>query len=214
MECCSHSTSNLDSRSQTSHPQWCHWLSLHSFPLQQLSTTTPEPTRRNIIWSLTDHIKWHFQKRCHTRRWRLWRWKQEHKDPHSCQKSTMDMPCFYKWKSVFPPYHTTHHSWTTRTHPTNIQKLQPCMPLFSVYQLWWWEPCTDWWSIFMTLQYTRWQPTPGKRRITFTTSSPHGLLPYIYTMNRWLLPEYYNRRRRFSHSSTRWWRLVRRTSSR
>ena len=47
----------LNSRFQTSHPQQCHKMSLHSFLLQQLSTATTEPARRNIIWLLHGHIK-------------------------------------------------------------------------------------------------------------------------------------------------------------
>ena len=38
-------------------------MSLHTFLLQQLSTATTEPARRNTIQSLCDHIKWHFWKR-------------------------------------------------------------------------------------------------------------------------------------------------------
>ena len=213
MECHSHSTLILDSRSWTSHPQQCHWMSLHNILLQQLSTTTPETARRNTIQSLHDHIKWHIWNRTCTRRQRLWKQKQELKYPHSSQKSIVDIPHFYKWKSVFRSYHTTHHSWTTlRTLPTNIQKTQPSMPPFGVYQLWQWKLCKDQWSTFMTSQYTRWQPAPGKSRTTFTTSWPHGLPPHIYTKYRWLLPGCYNRRR-FSYSSTKQWNLIRRTSS-
>ena len=132
---------NLDGRSWISRPQWCHRMSLQSFLLQQLSTATMEPARRNTIWSLHDHIKWHFQKRTHTRRWKLWKQKWDLKYSHSSQKSTADIPLFYKWKSVFWSYHTTHHNWTTpRTLPMKIQKPHPFTLPFSVYQLWQWEP--------------------------------------------------------------------------
>ena len=57
-------------------------------------------------------FKWHFWKRTHTGGWRLWKWKGELKYSHSSQKSTADIPHFYKWKSVFWSCHTTHHSWT------------------------------------------------------------------------------------------------------
>ena len=51
MECCSGSISILDGRSWTTHHQKCHRMSIHSFLLQQLSTATTEPARRNTIWS-------------------------------------------------------------------------------------------------------------------------------------------------------------------
>ena len=86
MECNSHSTSILDGRSWTSHPQQCHWKCLHSFLLQQLSTAAMKPAWRNNIWSLHDHLKWHFWMRACTGRWRLWEWKQELKYNHSSQK--------------------------------------------------------------------------------------------------------------------------------
>ena len=47
----------MNSRSQTSHPQWCHTASMHNFLLQQLSTTPAEAARRNTMQSLHDHIK-------------------------------------------------------------------------------------------------------------------------------------------------------------
>ena len=49
-----------------------------------------------------------------------------------------------------------------------------------------------------------------KSTTSFTTPAPHGLPAHIYTKCRWLLPGCYSRRRRFSHSSTRWQHLVKR----
>ena len=49
------------------------------------------------------------------------------------QKSTRDIPCFYKWKYLFWPYHTTYYSCTTPgTLPWKIQKPQQCMLPFDI----------------------------------------------------------------------------------
>ena len=153
--------------------------------------------------------------RTHTGRWRIWEWKQKSKYSHSSQKGIANVPHFHQWQYIFWPCHTTYHSWTTpRTLHKKIQKLQPCLPPFSVYQLWWREPCKNMWSTIMMLQYTIWQPTPEKSRTLSMPSALHGHPQHSYTMLRWFLPGCYSRRRRFSHSTTGWWHLVRRSSSR
>ena len=48
---------NIQYGMPTTCPQQCHRMSIHSFLLQQLSTTASEPARRNTIQSLHDHIK-------------------------------------------------------------------------------------------------------------------------------------------------------------
>ena len=124
MEYHSHSITILDGRSGTSHHQQCHRMNIYSFLLQQHSTTPTEPARRNIIWSLCAHLKWHFWKRTHTRRWRLWEWKWELKYSHSPQKSTTDIPQFHEWNLSFnlttslttAEEHPEHSPWRFRTH--------------------------------------------------------------------------------------------------
>ena len=123
--------------------------------------------------------------------------KWELKCSHSFQKSTVDIPHLWKWNSVFWSCHTTYHSWIThRILSTKTQKQQPCTLPFGVYQLWWWEPCKNQWSGFMTSQYTSWQPTPKRNRNSSTTPTSHGLPPHIYTKHRWLFLGWNSRKRK------------------
>ena len=75
MEHSSCSTTVLDERFHSSNAQQCHWKGLHSLHLQWFWPASAIHIRRNIIWSLHDHLKWCFWMRAHLKRYRIWKWE-------------------------------------------------------------------------------------------------------------------------------------------
>ena len=228
MECCSHNITILDDRSWTSHPQQCHRMSIHSFLLQQLSTTTTEPARRNTIQSLCDNIKWHFWKRTHTWRWRLLEREQKHKYSHSSQqKTTTDIPYFHEWKYVLWSYHTTYHSWTHSEHsPQWFRCHSPvcCHLVFTSSDN---ESCigTSYPQLWLCSTPDN-SPIPvcdiAVHRITAHSREEQNLLHHssmtwiatTHLHQTQITPSRMLQQKKISHSSTRWQHLVRRSNSR
>ena len=66
----------------------CHLNGLHSLLLQWVCPASEIHIRRNIIWSLCDHLKWCFWIGTCLRR-RIWQWEWKLKYSHSSTPSTM-----------------------------------------------------------------------------------------------------------------------------
>ena len=106
MECSSHSTTfwikDLD-------PQTFSSAIERVYTAPFLQWLYPAPVihwRRNIIWSLSDHIEWCFQMGAYPRRYQIWKWEWKFKCSHSSMLRTMTISCFNPRKFIFQ----THHS--------------------------------------------------------------------------------------------------------
>ena len=142
-------------------------------------------------------------KRTNTRRWSLWKWKQELQDSHSSQKSTADIPHFHKWKSVLLtlPHHLPHLNDTKKTpledsEATALYAAVWCLPALMKRALY--KPVFTLWHHSTPYDSRQEQNHLYTFSITWITTT------HIHK-HRWSLPGCHSSRRKFYHSSTRWW---------
>ena len=80
-------------------------------------------TQRSFMWSLHDHTKWHFWKRTHPRRWRIWEWKQVSAYPLLSEEH----PGF----TMFLPMRTSPS--TLPLHPPQLHDIQTAILYATAY---------------------------------------------------------------------------------
>ena len=188
-------------------------MSIHIFPLQQLSTVAMEPVRGSIFGHFMTTLNDTFEREL-----------AQEDEGYESRSESLSIPTplrrapqiYHISMSENLSFNPTTWLTTAQPHQVHLPKRfvshSPvhCHLVFSSSDE---NPCENQWSMLTTHQYARWQSNPWKSRTSFASTAPYKLPAHIYTKHRWLLPGCYSRRR-FSNSSTRWCHLFGRSSSR